>query len=425
MRALKNNRYNLQKDRMLLKAYKFRLYPNEEQRVLFEKHFGCVRYIYNWGLEQKIKHYTTTKKTISFFDFSKKLPTFKEENPWLKEVNSQALLASLRNLDNAFAAFFRKQNNFPNFKAKHFSKSSFQCPQFVKLNEQQTLVSLPKIPNIPIVCHRKLEGKIKTVTISKTSTGKYFASFLVEQDKNLPSKLPIAEDSILGIDIGLKDFIATSDGQKVSHPKYLQRSQNRLAIHQRRFSKLKKGSKNKQKQKLKVALIHEKITNQRKDFLHKLTHKLVNESQVTVFGLEDLNISGMVKNHKLAKSINSSGWAMFKTFLTYKSEQVGKSIVEIPRFAPSSKLCSVCGTINRELKLGDRTWQCSCGASHDRDINAAKNIKLFSWLQLHRPQGTGGDVKESFAEGTSILLSENLVEVSTQPDEARKPSSLS
>jgi putative transposase len=412
-------------NRMLLKTYKFRLFPNKEQQILFEKHFGCARFIYNWGLEKKIEHYTKTKKTISFFDFSKMLPTFKEEKPWLKEVNSQTLLASLRNLDNAFAAFFRKQNNFPNFKAKHFSKSSFQCPQFVKLNEQQNLVALPKIPDIPIICHRKLEGKIKTVTVSKTPTGKYFASFLVEKDGELPSKLPITEDFLLGIDVGLKDFIVTSNGERVSHPKYLQHSQNRLAIHQRRFSKLKKGSKNRQKQKLKVALIHEKITNQRKDFLHKLTRKLVNDSQVTAFGLEDLNISGMVKNHKLAKAIASSGWRMFKTFLSYKSDETGKTIIEIPRFAPSSKLCNVCGKINKNLKLSERVWECSCGSVNDRDFNAAKNVKVFSWLQLHRPSGTAGDVKESFAEGTSILLDESLVEVSTQPNEARKPSSLS
>lgn len=394
---------------MLVKAYKFQLFPTEQQIIAFENHFGTARFIYNWGLAKKIEHYTVAKKALSYFQLVTELPKLKKEKPWLKDINSQSLQCSLRNLDNAFTAFFRKQNDFPKFKAKHFSKPSFQCPQSVKLDVDKQLISLPKIPDISIALHRAVEGKIKTSTISKTPTGKYFISLTVEQQGELPTKQAITEQSILGIDMGLKDFITTSNGEKIAHPKFLQQSQQRLAIHQRRFSKKKKGSKNREKQKLKVALIHEKIANQRKDFLHKLTRKLVNDSQVTAFGLEDLNISGMVKNHKLAKAIGSSGWRMFKTFLSYKSDETGKTIIDIPRFAPSSKLCNVCGKINKNLKLNERVWKCSCGSVNDRDFNAAKNIKVFSWLQLHRPSGTADDVKQSFSEGLGVLQLATIV----------------
>jgi len=367
---------------MIQKAYKYRIYPNKEQKELFEKHFGSVRFVFNWGLEKKIKAYQQDKKRLTCFDLINELISLKKEKDfeWLNEINSQSLQASLRNLDNAFTNFFRKQNRFPNFKSKKYNKNSFQIPQHLKLSDK---LDIPKIKNIKIKQHRKLEGKIKTATVSKTPTGKYFISILVEQDKNLPKKKKIIEKTTVGIDLGIKTFVTLSTGEKIENPKFLKSGLKKLKRQQRWLSRKIKGSNNKKKQKQKVSLLHEKITNQRSDFLHKISYQLTNEKQVGSIAIEDLNVKGMIKNHCLAQAISDVSWGIFRRQLEYKTEWYGKNLLVIGRFEASSKTCS-CGIVNQELKLSDREWTCKeCGVRHDRDILAANNIKNFSLI----PQG--------------------------------------
>lgn len=338
---------------------------------MFEKHFGCVRYVYNYGLERKVKEYNKDKSNISCFELTKEIAKLKKDKKWLGEVNAQSLQMSLRNLDNAFTGFFKKNKSFPKFKNK-ISQQSFQCPQRVSVGE--FFISIPKIKNIKCIVSRTFEGKIKTATIKKTNTGKYFVSILVEDGKELPGKVKISK--AIGIDLGIKSFATISTGEKIDNPRHLNNSIKRLKVLQRRLSKKEIGSKNRLKSKQKVALIHERIANQRKDFLHKLSTRLVSENQAIC--LEDLNISGMVKNHKLARHIQDCGWSEFIRQLEYKSEWSGKHIFKIGRFQPSSKICS-CGAINHDLKLSDRVWTCKvCGLTHDRDILASQNILKFS-----------------------------------------------
>ena len=355
----------------MIKAYSYRIYPNQKQIEIFEKHFGCVRYVYNYGLQRKIEEYEKTEKSPSCFDLIKEITKLKKDLLWLSYVNAQSLQMSLRNLDNAYTRFFREHKGFPKFKNKN-SQQSFSCPQEVKLVGKY--LSIPKIKNIKCVIDRNFEGKIKTTTIKKTTTGKYFVSILVDNGKELPKKMKI--EKAIGIDLGIKTFATISTGEKIDNPRHLNNSLKRLKVLQRRLSKKKKGSNNRLKAKYKVALLSEKIANQRKDFLHKLSTRLVSENQAIC--LEDLNVSGMIRNHCLARHIQDCGWSEFVRQLEYKSEWFGKHIFKIGRFQPSSKICS-CGAINHDLKLSDRVWTCKiCGLTHDRDILASQNILKFS-----------------------------------------------
>ena len=367
---------------MINKAYKYRIYPNKVQQELLEKHFGCVRFCFNRGLDKKIKAYQQDKKRLSCFDLINELAKLKKEKEfeWLNEVNSQSLQMALRNLDNAFTNFFRKQNKFPNFKSKKHNINSFQIPQHLKLSDK---LDIPKIKGIKIIQHRKLEGKIKTATVSKTPTGKYYISILVEQDKKLPKKPKIKENTAIGIDLGIKTFATLSDGRKIDNPKYLKNSLKKLRRQQRWLSRKIKGSNNRKKQVKRVGSLYEKISNQRSDFLHKFSYQITHEKQVNTIAIEDLNVKGMVKNHCLAQAISDVSWTEFRRQLEYKTEWYGKNLLVIGRFEASSKTCS-CGQVNQELKLSDREWICpECGVKHDRDILAANNIKKFALI----PQG--------------------------------------
>lgn len=355
----------------MLKTYSYRIYPNVNQIEMFEKHFGCARYVYNYGLQRKIEEYEKTGKSPSCFDLMKEVAKMKKYLVWLSEVNAQSLQLSLRNLDNAYIRFFREHKGFPKFKNKT-SQQSFSCSQGVSLKNKH--ISIPKVKNISCVIDRSFEGKIKRTTIKKTTTGKYFVSILVDDGKELPKKVKI--EKAIGIDLGIKTFATISTGEKIDNPRHLNKSLGRLKVLQRRLSKKQKGSKNSIKAKQKVALLSEKIANQRKDFLHKLSTRLVSENQAIC--LEDLNVSGMMKNHNLARHIQDCGWSEFVRQLEYKSEWSGKHIFKIGRFQPSSKICS-CGAINHDLKLSDRVWTCKvCGLTHDRDILASQNILKFS-----------------------------------------------
>lgn len=363
----------------ILKAYKYRLYPNKQQQELLSKHFGCCRYIYNYALAKKIEYYTKEKKTLSRFEIQKDLVVMKKETEWLKEVNSQSLQASLVNLDQAYTRFFREKNGFPKFKSKH-NRQSCQFPQKSKVDFENNKLYVMKFrEGIKCKFHRHFEGTIKTVTISKTKTDKYFVSILVEETISEPKKENPAINKAIGIDLGIKEFAVCSNGKRFENPKHLKKSLDKLKKEQKKLSRKKKGSNNRNKQRKIVAKIYEKITNQRSSFLHKISRELIDEKQVNTYCLETLNVKGMMKNHCLAQSIGDVGWSMFVTYLTYKAELEGKNILRIGRFEPSSKMCNVCGKVNNGLKLSDREWVCNCGAKHDRDFLAACNIRDFAF----------------------------------------------
>lgn len=356
----------------MLKAYKYRIYPTVEQAELINKHIGSCRFVYNLALETKQTAYAGHRVNLSCFDLIKQLPELKEECEWLSEINSQSLQQSITHLDNAFTRFFKGQGDFPNFKKKT-ARQSFNVPQNVIVDFENNKLIIPKFKKkgIDIVLHRKFRGESKQATISRTPTGKYFVSVLVETKSKEPIKKKITENKTIGIDLGIKSFLVTSNGLEIDNPKFLKKSLSKLKFVQRKFSK-HKGKRTKHK----LAIIHEKVSNQRKDFLNKLSTQLINNHDS--IAIEDLNISGMVKNHKLAQSINDVGWGMFVTMLQYKAEWSGKNILKIGRFDPSSKTCNHCGAINKELTLQDREWTCGCGSILNRDINAAINIKNFA-----------------------------------------------
>lgn len=299
------------------------------------------------------------------------------EYPWLADVNSQSLQYANRNLDNAFTRFFREKKGFPKFKSKKNPVQSFQVPQHYRVDFESNRVKLPKIGDVKTVIHRTFVGKMKYATVSVTSTGKWFISILVDDERVEPTPVPFASETTIGIDVGLKDFATFSTGEKVANPRYLKDSLQRLKVVQRRVSRKVKGSKNRQKAIRKLAQYHEKVANQRNDFLHKLSNRIVSENQAVA--VESFNVAGMQKNHKLAQSISDVSWSVFFTMLDYKCRKYGKTLLTIGRFDPSSKMCNYCGYIHRDLKLSDREWTCpDCGTHHDRDVNAAINIKKFA-----------------------------------------------
>jgi putative transposase len=364
----------------MLKAYKYSLNPNDAQKEQLANFFGSSRFVYNLGLETKISAYTQSKKNLTCFDLMNQMKDLKDnEATWLSESPSQVLQMSLRNLDNAYTNFFRG-GGFPKFKSKH-NKQSIQFPQGVHINFDKGIVFLPKLKNVNVILHRQFEGEIKTVTVSKTPADKYFVSFLVDNKTKILSKKPILEATTVGIDMGIKTFATLSDGTSFDNIKSLRSSLCQLRKEQRTLSRrLTKNSKfqsnNYLKQKIVVAKLHEHIRNQREDYLHKISTSIIKKYDTIC--LEDLNVKGMMKNHKLALAIGEVGWNSFENKLTYKAEWYGKNIIYIGRFEPSSKICSTCGTINKELKLQHRNWCCgSCGTTHDRDVNASINIKKF------------------------------------------------
>ncbi len=361
----------------MLKSYKYRMYPNREQEMEIARHIGCCRFVFNNSLQKKIEAYEKEKKSLSCFDLNRMLPDMKKEFEWLNDVNSQSLQQENNHLDNAFKKFFREKKGFPNFKSKKNPKKSFSIPQNIVIDFKANKISLPKIGTIKAVLHRTFKGKIKTSTVSMSPTGKYFISVLVEDDKKIPRQKKFTFKNTVGIDVGITHFAALSTGEKIENPKYLKKSIERLKILQRRASKKKKCSANRKKANLKVSLLHEKIANQRNDFLHKFTHKIVSENQAVA--IETLNIAEMTKNHCLARAINDASWSECFRQLEYKCEWKGKTLLQIGQFKPSSKICNVCGEINNNLDLSMREWICQkCKTKHDRDLNAAINIKKFA-----------------------------------------------
>jgi len=353
------------------KAFKYRIYPNEAQKQILEKHFGCVRFVSNYFLRQRIDYYAENQKGLTYFNNASALTQLKRlpEFEWLNEVNAQSLQQALRNLDVAYHNFFNKKAKFPAFKKKR-NKQSFTVPQHFNIKDD--ILNVPKCYGIKIKIHRPIDGIMKSITISRTPSGKYFASVLCEVE--IPD--PIHKGNEIGVDYGIKSFITTSEAEIVESPKFLRQSEKKLKRMQRRVSRQTKGSSSRKKAIKKLARQHEKVANQRQDFLHKTSRILVRENQAIY--IENLAISNMVKNHHLAKSISDSGWNTFVNMLKYKGQWYGCRIVELDRFFPSSKRCHICGYVHESLTLSDRSWLCpECKTNHDRDINAAINILIF------------------------------------------------
>lgn len=369
---------------MKYRAYRYRLYPNEEQKVLIAKHLGSCRFIYNYALAKKVKAYQVDGTNLSRFDIQADLLNMKkfDEYCWLKEVNSLSLQASLANLDSAYTKFFHEHKGFPNFKSKKDSKQSFSIPQNTKVDFENGRIFIPKFKSgIKVILHRTFDGIVKTSTITRTSTGKYFISILVEVDEPDVSMKPICENKAVGIDLGIKTFAVLSDGTEIPNPRHLKQSLDKVKKLQRSLLHKTKGSKNRDKARRKLALAHEQVTNRRNDFLHKVTSYLVNNYDTIC--LEDLNVKGMIKNHHLAQSLSDIAIGTFNTLLEYKAKERGVNILRIGRFEPSSKMCT-CGYINHNLTLAIREWTCpECGSIHDRDLLAANNIKRFAFRKIN------------------------------------------
>lgn len=400
----------------MLKAYEYRLYPTDEQKVLLAKHFGCTRLVYNKALALKKQLWEENKESIFYCELCKKLTKWKqtEEFSFLYEVSNKSLQFSLRHLDTAYKSFF-KDGGYPKFKNRR-SKQSFSVIEHCFVDFDKGQVRIPKFQEgIKARISRTFEGEIKTCTVKKTTTDKYFISVLVEDGRPLPDKSPITKDTTVGIDLGIKTLVTVSNGEVVENMKFLKNAMERLKVLQRRASKKIKGSNRQKKAYKKVALQHEKIRNRRKDFINKFTSKLVYDNQVGTICLEDLNVEGMVKNHRLAGAISDASFGEIKRQIEYKCDWAGKNLLFVDRFYPSSKTCSSCGYIKEDLTLNDREWSCPvCGVKHDRDLNASINIKNealkqhFSGQVLSVELVEPSSVEETMKREKSVISNHNL-----------------
>jgi len=393
--------------RKINRTYKFRLYPTKAQTELLAKHFGCARFVYNYFLNQRQEQYRMTGKSDNFYAECKSLTELKkqEETAWLSEVSAQSLQFALRCLETAYTNFFKKRAKFPKFKSKR-TKNSFTASQFASIEGDKLFIIKFK-EGIKCRVHREVKGKIGKVTITKTPSGKYFASVHTEEEYQTTFG---KTNKSVGVDMGLKDLLVTSEGEPFKNKNYTKKYERKLATAQRHLSRKKKGSRGFEKQRLKVARLHEKISNCRMDYLHKCSIELVRRYDTIC--IEDLNVKGLMRNHHIAKHIADASWWTFLNMLTYKSEWNDKKVVKIDRFYPSSQTCSICGYLNKDTKkLSVREWECpACHAHHDRDVNAAINI-LRVGLNQYTSAGTadytgGEEVRAVLLESHSSVKPE-------------------
>lgn len=385
----------------MLTATRIRIYPNAAQADKLAKAFGCARWYWNNSLAETQKVYQETGKGLGQFALNARLPVLKQLLPWLSETHSQVLQSVSLHMSRAFVNFFERRAKYPRFKSKHH-KQSIQFPQSVKIVDG-CKIYLPKIGHIKAIVHRAISGDIKTVTVSREPDGRYYASILTEDNVAAPAVMMAGK--VLGIDVGLTHLAVTSDGSKFANPRHVLRAEKNLKRKQKKLSRKDKGSHSRAKAKLLVAKAHSKTSNARKDYLHKLSTRLVNENQV--IAVEDLHVKGMMKNHNLAKAIGDAGWGSFTQMLEYKAARQGKGYIEVNRFFASSKTCSCCLHQATSMPLEIRTWTCDkCGTRHDRDINAAQNIRDEAQRMIAAgaaATASGGTVSQRGGRKSSVM----------------------
>ena len=383
---------------LVQKAVKVQIYPRESDKELLAKHFGVRRFIFNKFLEIRQKEYLENKISIGYNACSALVTEMKKqpEYEWLNEVNSQSIQAALKDLDGAYDKFFRKISKFPKFKSKHNSRQSFKVPQFAKVDWESKTLKIPKFKT-PFKFRGKYSGeliKINSVTISKNASGKYFAS--IQGEFEIPEKESTGE--IIGVDLGIKSLLIDSNGTEIKNERFLKKALKKIKYEQRQLSKKKKGSNSRNKQRKVLAKQYQKVTDQRNNYLHQVSTKLINDNQVIV--LEDLAVKNMVKNHKLAQAISDVSWGSLVSMLKYKAMWYNRQVIQMDRFYPSSKTCSNCHHLMPSMDLSIREWACpSCGIEHDRDVNAAKNI-LRQGLNITSGLGTKSDYKQKRMEAS-------------------------
>ena len=369
----------------MLIGYKYRIYPNSKQKEIFAKTFGCVRFVYNKMLDDKIKHYKNTQQTLNVTPAK-----YKDEFPWLKEVDSLALCNAQLNLQSAYNNFFRTKKGFPKFKSKRNKQSYITNNQGNNIRIEKKKIKLPKVGFIKMKQHREFTGTIKSVTVSKDITNKYFVSVLVDTDYKSTVK---ETKNKIGLDLGVKDIVVDSNGNKIENPKFLSKHEKNIKTKQKSLSRKNKHSNNYEKERVKLAKYYEKLTNSRKDFLHKLSYTIINENQIIV--VEDLSVKSMIENSSnsnITKSIADVSFSELVRQLEYKAKWNNRVLVKIDKYFPSSQTCNNCGFINKEVKdLSVRTWKCpSCSVVHNRDVNAAKNILREGIIKFNKTAGTAG-----------------------------------
>lgn len=368
---------------------KFRIYPNAEQRSLIERTFGCSRFVYNHFLAARRDAYTRSGRTLNYVACSRELTALKSQYPWLREVDSAALQNALRDLDRAYQNFFRdckktsgRKARYPKFKSKKDSRTSYRSTcshNAIALSDRA--IKLPKLGWVRCRVSKRVAGRILNATVSRNPAGKYFVSvcWTEVEAPTLPED-GCPRGSVTGVDVGIKSFVTLSSGVHIENPRYLDKSLRRLRRAQRRLSRKSRGSKHREKQRLKVARLHERVANQRADYLHKLSTALVRDYDL--IAVENLAVSNMVRNHRLARSVQDASWYELRRQLEYKAEWYGKRVFANDRFFASSQTCSICGYRNPAVKnLSVREWTCPCcGTRHDRDVNAARNLRDRGFL---------------------------------------------
>jgi len=388
---------------MTLKAYQYSISPNTEQQFQLWQHFNHNRGVWNRMLALKSRYYRMFGKSLSKRQLQdhliklKKRPAF----AWLKQVNSQSLLATLNHLDTAYSNFFKGIAKFPRFKSKCSNWHSYANPQHTEVDFDSGKVKLPKIGWVKAKLHREFVGKVKTSTVKISPSGKFTVSILVDDGKVLPDAIIIEPEYAIGIDLGIKDFVITSRGKTYENKRLLDKQLHQLNKLQRILSRKKKGSASRNKQRIKVAKLHEHVANSRKDYAHKVSAELVSESQTTIF-CEDLAVKNLLRNKKLSRHIANIGWSQFLNFLSYKMKESSKNLIRINRFKPSSRECRICHSKHENLKLSDRNFECPyCGHTEDRDIHAAKNILRFG---LEQELGSGSGSRHAVKSTPESIL---------------------